>query len=230
MARAVPNQARRADLARALKRVGADDKWTLTDLAQVWGTSKQRFITVKGQIEIALGFPPYEKSKRGNDHLFPAKAALETMLAYETRNDAASRDRDERRQRMLEGSGRKADADTSAFPTNELIQINRLQNELEERERKQGQLVAASEVHRATGLIFSKISTFMSDLVSIIDPNGELPSDMSRRLDEKGREALLGLHADIKGLLSNDGDGSGTADTGKPRGRSRRSRAPRGRQ
>jgi len=226
MANTAPNMDRRDRLRRALRKVKPGDKWTLTEIAIVWGTTKQRFITVRKSIEDEFGFPPHEKAKSGNDHLFEAKPALEAMLAYETRNDVVKKDRQQRLSRMVEGT-KKPVAESFAMPARELLEVNRLAREVEEREIQQRELISFAEVQRTVGIAFSKISTFINELPSILDPNGELPAEITARLDAKARDALLSLHAEIKGLLTQDVERQPIAGARGKAGRARRPGASR---
>jgi hypothetical protein len=215
MANFQPNEKRRADIKAALKRAKPKDESTMAELAIVWGTEKQRLVTNKKEM------PTWPDSVRkvGNELFFPTKAALEAMLAYETRFDSVMKDRAARRARMVEGTKPKADTMTSALPLQDLIQANRLSAEIEQREDAQRARIPFAEVQRIAGTIFGRLSTFIADIGSTIDPNGQLPNEMRTRLDERGREALLELHADIKGLLSNDGDGNATPGNGRQAGK-----------
>lgn len=224
MSRGSINEQRRNDIRYAQRRIKGGEKLTLTELAMIWGTSKARFVTVREAID---GFPAYEKAKTGNEHLYPAKEALDAMLAYEMRHDAARKDKALRQARMIEGKKRRGAAPVVALPADEMLKINRLATEAEEREIRQRELLWAADVQRTYGLIFAKISTFIASLRSSIDPNGELPAEMGTKLDERGREALLGLHGDIKGLLSGDGNGRSTPRNRKTSGRARGSGTPR---
>lgn len=220
-----PNETRRADIRRALRRVKPEDEWQLEDFAVVWGVVKSRFITLRNSM---VDFPVPRRSGTGNSYLYPAKAGLEAMLAHETRHDAARKERQSRQQRLLEGKRKRSPANESmALPVDELLKINRLAQEIEARESAQRETVDAADVRRTAGLIFAKVTTFVANFVSIVDPNGELTADFRSRLDERGREALLSLHADIEGLLTGERVGNETSRSRKPNGRARRPRTPR---
>ncbi len=206
------NQTRRDDLQRARKKAKPGDKATLLELSNIWGTTKSRFLTQRNEM---TGFPDMVE-KVGNEHFFPTREALDAMWAYETRNDKARRDRQSRIDRMTTGKKPNVEKD-DALPIQDLIRVNSLQNDVEERERAQRQYIPVADVTRVTGIIFAQMSTFASDIASIVDPNGELTADHRARLDARGKEALLLLHAQIKGLLNGEDDG--TARNRKKAGR-----------
>jgi hypothetical protein len=220
-----PNITRRADLKRAIKRAKPDDLLTLEGLASVWGVVKTRFVNVKNDITMTIGFPQHQPGPN-NTHLYPAKPALEQMLAYETRNDELSSARQARQAQIL-GAGRKGSkaASTSDLHTpRELIDLNRIAADLEAREREQGLYIPASDVAATTGEVFSQLSEFCGNLANNVDPNGQLPPDVRERIDKGGATALIKFHAQLKGLMN--ADAVNQSDQ-RPTGRARQSRARR---
>ena len=90
-----PNLSRRQDLQRAIKRAKPGDLLRLEDLARVWGVVKTRFVNVKNDITMTIGFPEHAPGPN-NTHLYPAKASLQKLLDWETRHDKISSDRQKR--------------------------------------------------------------------------------------------------------------------------------------
>jgi hypothetical protein len=220
-----PNITRRADLKRAIKRAKPDDLLTLEGMASVWGVVKTRFVNVKNDITMTIGFPAHQPGPN-NTHLYPAKAALEKMLAYETRNDKMSAARQARQAQILGASrkGNKASGASELHTPRELIDLNRIAADVEAREREQGLYIPAAEVSATTGEVFSELSDFCGNLANNVDPNGQLPPDVRERIDKGGAAALIKFHAQLKGLMNAD---AVNQHNQRPAGRARQSRTRR---
>jgi len=201
MAQANTNPNRRRDLQIYLKRSKPDDILTLEECAVAWGTTKQRFVTVRN----AMPTFPDRIATDGNVYLYPARKALEAMLAYETRHEAAAKAKQARTNAIL-GRGKRASAndDTAIYSPSELATLSRMSAELEEREREQGLYVPVAKNAVVAGEVFALISEFMSELSNKLDPHGLETPEWRARIDSMGAEALLGLHRQMKEVLSPD--------------------------
>lgn len=225
MAKSGPNLARRSDLKAALKRAGTDDLLTLDACAVLWGVVKTRFVNVRNDIEATIGWPQPQPGPR-NSFLYPAKEAIEKMLAYEMRHDDLAADRQKRIDKILGRTrrvGSKSPSDGYAMPVNEMATIHRLATEIEVRERNQRLYIPAAEVSATCGEVFAIFSEFCGDLDNRCDPNGELPAETRRRIRELGFDLQLRIHGEIKELLAADAD-TGSTDLARNRAPANRSR------
>lgn len=215
------NPNRLPDIKSALRRAKPADQLSLEALAVIYGTSKQRFVTVKNAMP---GFP--SPIAQGTSHVFPAKAALQAMLNWETRHHAAAAAKADRQNAILgkikpERAQAIADA---AIPVRDLAIMSRLAAETEERERDQRLYIPAAEVERTASDVFSELSEFMAGLSNKVDPNGLLDATIRALIDDGSAKALLGFHARMKTLLNANAD---TSRSGKPSNRARSTRARR---
>lgn len=197
----IPNTTRRADLRAAIKRAKKDDLLRLEDLARVWGVVKTRFVNIKNDITMTIGFPAHVQGPN-NTHLYPAKESLEKLLAYETRNDEVTTARQERAAAILGQNGKGKASAASLHNPNELATLSRLAAEIEDRERDQRLYIPAAEVSAVGGEIFSLFSEFCGSLDNHVDPNGQLSADIRKRIRDGGHRTLMSIHERMKGLLN----------------------------
>lgn len=212
------------DLRAALKRVKPNELFSLDDVALLWGTSKSRFVTVRDQMAT---FPapqpaPKEMGLAPKAYVYPARAAIEAMLAHATRHEDIDRAKAERTAAML--GQRRVEGDAAPLHNvNELQTVNRLAAEIEERERAQGLYIPVAEVAAVAGELFSELSEFVSELANRIDPHGSLAPDVRLLIADQGKEALLLLHRRLKDMLRADAVAKTNRDqadrAGQPRAR-----------
>lgn len=211
-----------SDLRAALKRAKPDKLLSLDEVSLLWGTSKARFVTVRNSM---TGFPdpmpaPKEMRLAPKAFVYPARKAIDAMLAHATRHDDLDRAKAERTAAMM-GERRAADSAMPLHRINELQTINRMMAEMEERERQQGAYISANDVAAIAGEIFSEISEFFATLSNKIDPHGTVAADQRTRIDELARAALLRFHSRMKDMLEADAvPGRNRDQAGKP-GKSR---------
>lgn len=209
------NLERVQDIQRASKRAKAGDQLSLAELALIWGVGKGAFVNVRERMG---GFPDPTPGP-GNSLLYPAVDALKVMLEYETRADAAERERQTRAAAILGmrgGRGRRK-KDEVHLPPSELLKLSRLRAEIEQRERDQGLYVLRSEVENLFGDVFGVQSEWLGQLSLKCDPNGLWDPEVRAAVDEAGRECLLLIHAELSDMLPEDAD-SGPRRAKKPRG------------
>jgi hypothetical protein len=215
-----PNLKRRKDIADALARSSPRAKLTLEAIAIIWGTTKQRFVTVRDQM---AKFPQPQKGE-GNEYVYSARLALKAMLAHEKRFDNAAAARAKTTALIL-GQGRRENEDDtlSRHTPSQLATLSRLRAEVEERERAQGLFVQRSEVAQVCGDVFAEISDFCSRLSNEVDPHGILEPAVRSKIDKGAHEALLRVHRIMKDMLSEDvrpaAPRGKTDSAGKPRAR-----------
>lgn len=224
-----PNLSRRQDLEAAIARCKPKDVITLQGLADAYGTSKSNFTNVLRQIERMFDMPPYQAGPKGV-HVYPAAKALKVVLAFETRNDAAS-DELQKRQAAILGKGekRKDRPTEQLIPLGDMAIASRVMAETEERERMQGLYCALEEQARVAGVVFSAISNFMSTLHITIDPNGKLPAAVRALVKTNAHKENLRIHREMKDILSGHAipNQSGPKKARSANGRAGRSRARR---
>ena len=147
------------------------------------------------------------------------------MLDEETAGDKAAADRQKTVDRILGRTARKKQgpAGAQALPVNELATLNRIANEIEERERAQRLYIPASEVSAVAGETMAIFADFCADLDNRADPNGELPPATRKRIRELGGELQLRIYREMKDLLDADAN-AGSSDAQTPRKPARQSR------
>ena len=198
----VSNYKRRADLKAALRRVKPDDFLELEHVALLWGTTKQRFVTVRN----AMADFPDPLPGQGNKYIYPARRAIEAMISYETRHDDAAKLKAARAQAIIGPRGKRAKDDlaTASHSVNELATLARMRAEIEEQEREQGLYAPIAETAAVAGEVFELISDFMSTLDNKMDPHGLWEPEFRSQVRAAGADALLQLHAKMKAVLSPD--------------------------
>lgn len=218
----IPNTTRRQDLKAAIRRAKPDDLLRLEDLARIWGVVKTRFVNIKNDITMTIGFPSHVPGPN-NTHLFPAKEALEKLLAWETRNDETSTARQQRAAEILGHTGKgKASLPTALHAPNELAVLNRLAADIEAREREQRLYIPAAEVSATAAEVFSIFSEYCGSLENYVDPNGLLPIDIRKKISDGGHATLLNIHKKLRGLLNADNGTDQPAPRSTRKARSRR--------
>lgn len=207
---------RMRDFKALLPRLKPEDEFSLGDLAALWGVVKPRIVN---KMKSFTDFP--SPRAEGNKHFYPARESVQAMLDYLEGHQAAAVEKAKRNAKLL--GVQDLEASMLNYTTAELVQLNRLQIELEQRAHDQSQYVAVSEVSQIAGVIFSEISEFMSSLSNDIDPHGKLDPGIRQLIDTKAHERLLKLHSQMKALLTDH------VDEGTDRPAAGRSRKPRAR-
>lgn len=213
---------RLSDIKEMLKRAKPKDEVSLVELAAIWGTTKPRFVNKRAEI---ADFPEPMRVEK-NAHIFPLKAALTAMKNYLERHQNESAAKAALRDRLIGVGAAKKTADNVVdnLSVTELVKLNQLAFDLEERERKKRIYIAAAEVERLASMIFSEISNFLSNLSKRVDPHGRLPGAIRKHIDSMATKVLLSIHGRIKALLQADADNQAghTTDGKARRGRVRR--------
>lgn len=194
---------RRADVQAALKhfRKAKDKDVTLDDLALLWGVTKARFLNVVRPIPDW----PEPKGKRGNQHIYDAVACLESLLAWETRNDQAESGQRAKIAKIL-GRQSAGDEPDSTLPPSEILKLARARAEIEERLIAQGHLHLASECEATTERVYSIISAPLGNLAQAVDPNARLPASVRETLLKLGRALNLRIYDELRDMLGGDVD------------------------
>ena len=194
------DEKRLLDLKAALKAAKPRDRVTLDDCAALWGVVKARFVTV------SKNFPnwPDKVAVEGNKHLFPAKKAIQSMIAYLERHQKNEKHRASELQQMIGQTDQMADQISGNWTIAELAKVNQVAAELDQRQRDQGLYIPIDDVQRTVGLVFSEISETLSDLSTLVDPHGLLEASTRAMLNENAHKLLLASHAKLKALLSPD--------------------------
>lgn len=209
-------------LQNALRRAKPEDVLSNTELVHLVGmASKGAFTNLRNQVE---NFPAAQDGPRGS-LLFPARAAIEALLKYETREDEEELERQARAAAILGlgGKGGKRPKNAVILPPSELLKLSRVRAEIEERERTQREYIPASDVTATAARIYAILSDHLSTLEQRVDPNGLLPVETRAAIGEQGRTAQLAIHAELSDMLGVDVD-DGPSRTAKPRKKARRSK------
>jgi hypothetical protein len=191
--------ARRADLKAALKRFKKGETITLDDIARLWGVTKPRFLNIRNDI---ADFPE-PIGKQANALLYDAKPTLECLLNHETRNDQAVAKRSSKVARILGAS--KADEEEPLPPT-EMLALARAGAERDKRLREQGMLVKFTDVQQVASEVFGEMSSTLSKLSDLVDPNGKLPAHVRDLVDGGGKDVLLRLYNRFNDMLGGNAD------------------------
>lgn len=227
MAVSLPNPNRRQSLKIALEKADQHDLVGLDFLAGLWGVSKPRFVNVKRELEQHYDFPQFQQGP-GNTHLYPAKAAIEVLLNWETRNDNHQRSKIDQSRRILGlTDDAKAESALSIHSPQELLILSRLNADLRQQERDQGLWLRVEDVSSTTAEVFFMISEVLSDLDNQLDPNGFFEPTIRIKLKDLGHGLLNKVHDGLKVLLDadgqpNSGENAPTFGRPSPKKRSRR--------
>ena len=177
---------------------------SLDDMAALWGVKKSRFVTLKNEWP---EFPEFVE-KAGNAQLYDAKAALTVMI---DRNQSDLKRLSRRSDKVTRILRRSSDADEEVeapLEAKELLELSRASADIERQKVAQGELLEAAAVERLLGKIFSAVSSRLSGLVDIVDPNGRLPPATREAVREGGKAANLLIYEEIRDMLGDDVDES----------------------
>lgn len=220
---------RKRDLEAAIANAKDDDVSTQADLSKIWGVSTARFSDDLNKIRMTVNFPDWRPGLK-NARLYPTKAALEALLAYHTRNDAATAARQASQARLLgvpePGKRRRREAEPEYIPTaREQIEANRLRRMVEEDERRAGEWIRKSDVEDLAGRIYGITQDFFDAPSRRFDPNGQLDTVTRARMDAAGRATLLQISKQIGDILDADADSIPSRPSGPQRSNRRAARA-----
>lgn len=216
------------DLEAALKRAKPKDTLRLDELALLWGVTKPRFVTVRN----TMADYPAPQPGAGNEYVYPARKAINVMLAHERRHEKAAQARQDRANEIMGAGKRKGSPEAAFWSPTEMATLNRLAADIEERERAQGLFVPIAEVQAIALTIFSEFSDLCSRMPNVVDPHGALPVATRQLIDKNAKQALVHIHGTLKHILAADVEprDPGTTASGAraaPARRQRKGRVPR---
>jgi hypothetical protein len=198
------SEPRLASLRAALKAAKPTDDLTLDALTVIWGSSKGQFTKIR---DACLNFPAHKTGPHGV-LIYPARPALQALIALETKDDKAAETLAKRQNAMLgsarRAAGRNAKPAQVVVPIEQLTKAFRLSAEIEQRERDQGEYVRSDDVARVLGNAFSIISGKLSTLETLVDPDGTMPLPLREMISQAGKDVLLQAHAAVKHMLAGD--------------------------
>lgn len=191
---------RRKGLARTLKRVKDGEEISLEQLALLWRVTKPRFVNVKAQIP---DFPnPSSKDGTTGALNYPARKALETLIAWEHRDDRVEAEKVSRHRRLLGASeDEEPPEDEVILPPSELLKYDQLSTSLQRREIEQGNLVRTADVSARAAEAFSILSGVCGSLANAADPNGLWDAEVRASVDLAGRDVLFRVHEQMSALF-----------------------------
>lgn len=169
---------------------------TIDEMMVVMGLSKPSFVNLRDQVDRAFGFP--KVLSEGRKHFYPRQPALQALLNWETRGDQASADKDARMRKLLGIS----DSTTPLISISDLEKASRLRAEIDQRLVDQGKLVAVADLQRTASLLYSVFSRPLSNLGTVLDPNGTYPAKVREGLDKLGKDLLLRMHKELGDKLA----------------------------
>lgn len=192
------NSKRLVDLKAALKKAKPRDTIDLAGVAALWGVSKQRMVH---KLKDVVDVPPY--TVEGNRHLYPAKKFIQALINHIEGHEKASKARQARQRELIGGTASEIESEEE-FSVQELVRMNQLAADIEQREINQGKRCLMSDVEHSAAIIFTPISQLLSNLSKHIDPHGKIDAKIRAKIDEAAKKALLQCHADIKRELQAD--------------------------
>lgn len=201
---------RRDRIAEALRTAKKGESIGLTELAKVWGVGKPAFVNVRDRI---ADFPA--ATQNGNVYVYPRLKALQALDRYERRADDATAAKQARLAKLV-----GVPMEDSRLSLSDLIKANQLQADIDNRIAAQKLIVPKAAVQSTAAKVFERLSRTLSDLGTVVDPNGQFTTEVRAAADKAGKELLLRIHADLKDMLSED-----ARTPGSPRDRSAAGRA-----
>lgn len=199
MAKDKTDPERLIDFKAKLKTAKKTDEAGLREFAAMWGVSKPRFVNKRAEI---ADFPDPVR-KQGNTDVYLLIPCLKAMIAHLERHKTAQVEKAVRQKKL---TPRAAAENVESLPVADLVRLNTLAADVEQREREQGLYIPAADVERVAGFVFSSLSNLLSNLAKRIDPHGRLPAATRKLIDDEGHKQLLSLHAEIKRLVKPDAD------------------------
>jgi hypothetical protein len=208
---------RRARLAAALDSSVDGEFVTLDDMMAVWGVSKG---TMVNTIKMIPFFPPQDHVGERNRVYYKRREALAALQKWEHRGDHVNADRQRRLNKIM---GITDEEEAGALPIGDMMKASALRAEMEQRMVAQRALVAKADVANTGARVFEIISRLLSNLGTVVDPNGIYPAAVREAADAAGHQRLLRIHAEMKDMLAGnvhdaqpDGDRKARGGSRKP--------------
>ena len=168
---------------------------TRDEMMTIWGVSPGRLTQILNQIP---GFPA-AKDIKGKLY-FPRGRALKALWEWEHKGD---REQQEKQKRLAAIMG--VEQDTSALThlhPGEMLKAMQANAEIQERIKSQGMLVSRADAQAVAVRVYELLSRRLSNLGTVIDPNGLLSPDQREKMDKAGSDLLLSIYAQMRDTLS----------------------------
>jgi hypothetical protein len=173
---------------------------TLEDLARLWGVSKARFINIRSDI---ADFPD-PVGKQGNAILYEPRRARAPAAPRNPQRSGDGRP-------IVEGRADPRRRQGTAMT--KTTRCRRRNAGARPRRRRAPTSACASRgagsVHRRSAgrvEVFGEISSTLSKLSDVVDPNGKLPSHVRDLVDGGGKEVLLRIYNRLNDMLGWNAD------------------------
>ena len=192
-----------------------DDAWaSQKQLAEIYGVTNARMTTL-----IKNRFPDFPEPQRHEDktHWYPARAAITSMIAY-MENAGRAKQAAARRHSAVMGRVTAAKEEAAADEQNQpppltagdLDRLASAQTKIWKLKRDQGLYTLTSEVKRIARGVNSMLTREVTNLVYVIDPNGDLPPGKREAVIRKCRDIVLKMH-DMLGEFLEENEDAGRA-------------------
>lgn len=202
----------------ALKRFGDEDMLPQQELAKIYGVANSRFTTLAHQ---RFENMPAAQRRGDKTHWFPAKATIESMIAY-LEGTGAKKQAAARRAAVamgeVDGNSRgPAEVPTisktetvAAAPEETLMtpaEIDKLasaQTRMFRLAQEKGMFVRVDQSRRVIRTLFTTVQRAVTALPNEVDPNGELPPLHRARLEAAVRASMGRIYETVKDTLADD--------------------------
>jgi hypothetical protein len=194
----------------ALARFGEDEKASQQQLADLYGVTSSRFVTLSKK-----RFPDFPAAERHEDrtHWFPARAAVASMVQY-MEDQARGKTRRARRAAEVVSQVQEERAEAAAAPPQieplspaELDRLASAQTRIWKLRKEQGLYVLAVDVQRIARGLNTMLTREVMGMVSEIDPNGEMSPRQREVVKSKCRDIVLKMHDIVGRFLEGDDAG-----------------------
>ena len=188
---------RRAHLKAAMENRKADALIGRAEMMTIWGVSAGRLTQV---VNLIPNFPAGKDMK--GKLFYPRKQALKALWDWEHKGDKEQEDK-QRRLAAITGVDETA-LRNSGLSMGDLIKASQMTQQNQERMKAQGLLTSKQDQQAIAGKVFELISRRLSNLGTVIDPNGMMTAEERETLDEAGKSLLLSIYAEMRDILSGD--------------------------
>jgi len=194
-------------LKKALADYGEDEWVPQQQLADLYGVANSRFTTLAKQ-----RFPDFPAFERRGDktHWFPARAAIKSMIQYMQDQARGKQSQAKRHSQVMSGVKEVQDEAAAAaieetpLTATEIDRLITAQTKQFRLDQMRGMYVLRAEVERDSRAVLSLLSREVMNIINVLDPNGELPAEMRKRITDKSREVLSKMADGLAAHLRED--------------------------
>lgn len=196
----------------ALAKYKPTDKESMRALAKLYDVAPSRFSTL-----IKERFPDFPEAERiDRADWYPARAAIESMLAYMVAQKRGAKSSAGRKAAAIRGAASSKvaneDPDDEPMTPAELDKLASAMTRAFNLRKAMGLVVDRDKAKAQMRAAFSIFSHEVMSLPNVLDPNGLLAPRERRALEQKCREILTKVHGAMGDLLDLNGE-AGTSST-----------------